>query len=80
MVREGIAFWGGLASAMAGSSAVVMAMNKSREGEGGVAAWSLVRQRCLLWRGVAGCGRLAYVYLLEKLSMYVEEQQMLVIS
>ena len=51
-----------LVSAMAGFSAVIMAMNNSREGEGGVATLSLVQQRFLMGLGVAGCGRLAYVF------------------
>jgi hypothetical protein len=55
---------------MVGSSAVVMAMNNRREGEGGVAARSLVRHRFLMGLGMAGCGRGLALFLLEK-SNYV---------
>jgi len=59
---------------MKGSSSVIMAMNDSREGEGGVAVQSLVRCHCLVWLGVARCGRLADVFfILDNLTMYVEE-------
>jgi hypothetical protein len=58
---------------MEGSSSVIMAMNDSREGEGRVAVQSLVRCHCLVWLGMAGCGRLADVFLLDNLTMYVEE-------
>jgi hypothetical protein len=56
-----------------------MAMNDSREGEVGEAVRSLVRRRCLMALGMAGWGQLANFFLLEKLAMYIKEQQMLVI-
>jgi hypothetical protein len=47
---------------MEGSSSVIMAMNDSREGEGVVAVRSLMRCHCLVWLGMAQCGRLAVFF------------------